>query len=175
MSKSRYLSKTQLADITGLDRDTVTKKLESLQPYSAKSNLIQYDTRLALPLLYARDSNVGLERKIEEEKLRYDTARADKMELEVKKRRDQLVEIETVGQDVDKEYAAVRSALLAIPSKLALDLATITEPAVIKKELEDSINEALSELSNPIEGISDEPTEETSEESSEDASSETET
>src|SRR6476659_7593829 len=46
------LSQTQLSDLTGKDRKTLTRRLESLQPQDGPRGAMLYDSRLALELIY---------------------------------------------------------------------------------------------------------------------------
>jgi phage terminase Nu1 subunit (DNA packaging protein) len=141
------MSITQLSELTGRDRRTVSKRLESLPVHSEDGRAKYYDVTKALPLIYNDLATIGIERKLQEEQLRFETGRADKMELDVQKRRGELVEINQVSEVVQTEYARVRAGLLAIPNKMAHVLAIVDTPAEIKSKLEDAVNEALSELS----------------------------
>lgn len=59
-----------------------------------------------------------------------------------------LVEIEAVGEAVEREYAVVRERLLAIPGKLAAKLVD-RDRVAIELALSEEINEALNELHDP--------------------------
>lgn len=143
----RYLSITKLSELTGKDRRTITKRLESLTPHKEDGRALIYDAQQALELIYTFETTVGIDKKLKEEQLRYERGRADKIQLEVEKRRGQLVEVESVALAIEKEYAAVRSGLMAIPSKMAHVLSVVDDPNEIKEKLEDAINETLGELS----------------------------
>ncbi len=147
MDSKRYLTQSHLSELTGKDRATVRKRLEGLAPYTEHNKIKYFDAHVALPMILLPENTAGIDRQIQEEKLRYDTARADKMELEVAKRRGELIEVESVAKVIEQEYSAVRAALFAIPIKMAMVLAPLTQPTEIKRELEDSINEVLQELS----------------------------
>ena len=142
MSVPKVMSITKLSDLTGKDRKTISKRLELLLPVSDDGRGKQYEVKDALPLIYANDDSLRAA-----EQLRYEKARADKMELEVTKRRGELVEISKIAKIVEQEYAAVRAGLLAIPVKLAIPLATINDATEVKNELENAVNEVLEELS----------------------------
>ncbi len=143
---SRYLSRSQLSDLTGKDRRTISKRLEGLEPHSTDGRADYYDAYKALPMLYASDSARGIDKKLLEEQLRYETARADKVSLEVEKRKGELIPFEDVCALLEKEYSAVKAGLLAIPTKLALQLSTVDQPKEVKRHIEDAINEVLTEL-----------------------------
>jgi phage terminase Nu1 subunit (DNA packaging protein) len=142
----RYLSMSQLAEVTGLDRRTVKARLAKIKPHESKTKLILYDAWLALPSLYKSEvGNIAEQSALES--LRLEKARADKIELEIARVRGGQVPIEDVALVVEKEYSRVRSSLLSIPTKLARDLSQIDDPRKIQIELETVINDCLSELS----------------------------
>ncbi len=144
----QYLSISQLSEVTGVDRRTCKDRLETLTPIiKGRSHL--YVAREAIPKII----NHGLEsaddhrKKLQEEELRHESAKADKIQLQVEKLRGELVPIEDVARVVEAEYAAVRAALLAISSKVSGELATLDSIIEIKKLLDGHINEVLAELS----------------------------
>lgn len=145
MSKSRHMSISQLADITGKDRKTVSSKLSSIEG-RPDGRAIMYDPREALPLLYGNTSKNTMEKKLAEEELKYQTARTEKIQIEVERAKGELVPIEDVASAVAKEYASVRAAILSIPSKMAQPLAHETDPELVNDALTEVINEALQEL-----------------------------
>jgi phage terminase Nu1 subunit (DNA packaging protein) len=145
----KYLSVSQLSEATGFDRRTCKDRLVSLTPIvKGRSHL--YLSREAIPLIINHGVDIdsdSAKKKIREEELRYEKARADKVQLQVEQLRAELVPIEDVARVVESEYAAVRAALLAIPSKVSAELANLTSVIEIKRHLEDHINETLAELS----------------------------
>lgn len=145
----RYLSITQLHEVTGKDRRTIKSNLSGIEPYRTDGRAIIYDTHIALPILlgFGQDEKTVI-KQIDRESLRLERAKADKIEIEVAKTRGELVAIEDVAKTVEKEYSAVRQQLISIPTKICQELSTIDDPILIKNLIEDSINEALSELSS---------------------------
>jgi hypothetical protein len=69
-----------------------------------------------------------------------------KQEFEIEQ--GELVEIEAVGREVEREYSMVRERLLTIPGKVSASLAGC-DRAVIESKLLDEITEALAELHEP--------------------------
>ena len=78
------------------------------------------------------------------EKARKDKELADRTALQNAVTRGELVAIEEVGKQVEREYAVVRERLLGIPGKLGADL-TPKQVARIEAEIRD----ALEELHDP--------------------------
>jgi phage terminase Nu1 subunit (DNA packaging protein) len=89
----------------------------------------------------------------------YERARAQKMramaeiaEIELAVKKGELVRVEIISEQIKKEYGYVREKLLAIPSKISLQLCGITEPGDIQKKLDKSINDALSDMQGDLIG-----------------------
>jgi hypothetical protein len=144
----RYLSMSQLSQVTGKDRRTVKDRLQGLEPkLEGRAHL--YDAHIALPMiLELTDGDNSVAKQMADEQLRYERERADKVALQNQKLRGEVVSIEEVANVVEGEYAAVKAALIAIPSKCAGELATMDNVIEIKKLLDGLINETLVELSS---------------------------
>ena len=144
----RYLSMTQLSEVSGYDRRTVKDRLAQLEPFKKEKNAVIYDAHLALPLLFASGKYKGkdIEKDMKEQELRYETLRADKVELELNIAKGEYVNIEDVASVVEKEYTYVRATLLSIPSRRAKALALEMDPMIIQDLLVEDIAEALNHL-----------------------------
>ena len=136
----KHISISEIAELTELDRATIRARLKDLSP-KAEGRAQTYPAREALLTVF----ELSLD-KIKAEQLRYETARANRIELQNAKLQGEVVAIEDVAGVVEKEYAAVRASLLSIPSKASIELSALTSPIEIKKRLEDLINETLEEL-----------------------------
>jgi hypothetical protein len=143
----RYLSISQLSEVTGIDRRTVKKRLANVELHEVDGRAHRYDAHAVLPILYGEVSSENIDQRLVEEQLKYETARAEKIRIEVDKLRGQLVAVEEVARVVEKEYTAVRQGMLSIPTSLAMSLAIETDTKEIKRQLEDAINAVLAELS----------------------------
>ena len=67
------------------------------------------------------------------EKALHEKAKRELAELDLKLKQDQLVEVDQVGDHLDKIFSAVRQRLLATPSKIA-PLVHAEEPVKIRRE-----------------------------------------
>lgn len=61
-----------------------------------------------------------------------------------------LVPIDSVAQEVEREYTRVRARLLAIPSKLAPEVALLEDVAECRGIIEAAITDALNELASDV-------------------------
>jgi phage terminase Nu1 subunit (DNA packaging protein) len=85
--------------------------------------------------------------KIDEE-TRLKRLQADKVELDLMERRGELVEASEVSSAWQSILSRVRSRLLKMPSSIAPIVAPLTDPHEIQKRIDDSVREALEELSD---------------------------
>lgn len=143
----RFLTLSQLAELTSLARETVRKRLGDLEPVKGEGNAYRYDTHLALPRLYkAPASKQEIDKAMAEESLLLERARREKIELDVKRMRGEYVSIEETCKAVEKEFSFVRSQLRSLPSKLAKPLSIMMDPHMVQSAIEEAINECLEEL-----------------------------
>ena len=68
------------------------------------------------------------------------------LELELAAKRKASVPVEAALAVVARDYAAVRSRLLALPSKVAPIVATMDDAEAVRELLADAVEEALAEL-----------------------------
>ena len=80
------------------------------------------------------------------ERARHEKFKADLANLELKKQRGELVEVEEVKQDWITKVLACRGRLLSLPSKVAPQLPGCDTSQEIEEILRDGIVEALGEL-----------------------------
>lgn len=73
--------------------------------------------------------------------------RANLAALEERQRAGELVEVEAVAELVGADYAAVRARMLALPSRAAPLVASITTASEAQAVLDDLMRDALAELS----------------------------
>ena len=154
MAEVKLLSVSQLSELTGKARKTITDRLEGIAVTPGPRGGHLYDPRVALERIYIVDiASEDLDLTVERSRLT--KLQADKAELELKKLRGEVVVIEDVAAAVGTEYSRVRSRLLSISSKLAQPLSNETNPALVKDEIDREVFEALEELSadTNVEGL----------------------
>jgi glutaredoxin-related protein len=144
--KNRYLSISQLSQITGKDRATLSKRLENLKPVEEKATLKKYDAWEALPLIFAADNLKGMGKKIEMITYEIEKEKLQKIRTDNEVKMGKLVYISEVAKTVEKEFIFVKAQIKAIPAKLSKMLSMENDPVVINKLLTDTINETLNEL-----------------------------
>jgi hypothetical protein len=84
--------------------------------------------------------------KITEERLKRLRHQNAKLSIEVKRLRGQLAPVEEVKRAVLAANTVVKQRLLALPSKLALQLSLLTNPAEIEALLREQLTDTINEL-----------------------------
>ena len=84
------------------------------------------------------------------EKALHEKAKRELAELDLKLKQDQLVEVDQVGNHLDKIFSAVRQRLLATPSKIAPLVHAEESVGGARIVLESAVFEVLSELSEYV-------------------------
>jgi hypothetical protein len=142
----RYLSLSQLSDITGKDRRTVAKRLAAVKPHSEKGRAILYDAPEAIEAIFLSDSVEGMDKKLLRVELAVEEERLQKLRIENGRSLGELVAVDQVAKAVEKEYSFVRAQVRSIPSKMAKPLSMVTDPNEIYSRLTDAVDECLTEL-----------------------------
>jgi hypothetical protein len=142
----RYLSISQLSEITGKDRRTVSKRLAALVPQTTKGNAQLYSAPEAIETIFVSDSVEGMDKKLIRVQLAIEEEKLQKIKIENGVSLKELVPVEDVAKAVEKEYSIVRSQIRALPSKMAKPLSMVTEPNEIYSRLQEAVDEVLLEL-----------------------------
>ena len=147
------MSISQLANITGLDRRTVTQRLEAVDHTGGEKpgQAISYDTTLALPALYPGsrlDEGDAQRLDVKLERAKLDRAKRHLAEVALAEKKRALIPADSVQSHWSAMVSNCRARLLAIPSRLALSLVGVTDPHVINDIARGLVYEALTELSS---------------------------
>lgn len=155
------VNKSTLAKIFGVSANTAGKWMGEGCPHSKAGHGVEFETVEVLEWMYGERPtlNVVKNRQVsgpevekeyydpEQEKARADKERADKLALENELRRGELVRADDVEQEWVKVLMAIRSAVLALPSNVAEELAMLESARQVKKRLTDEAHAILEELS----------------------------
>jgi phage terminase Nu1 subunit (DNA packaging protein) len=142
----RYLSQSQLSEVTGKDARTVKKRLAGIKPHSEDGRSSFYDTHVAIPLIMMADTAATNEKKLQQLEVDIVTEKLKALRYENEEQSGRLVPIEEVVKEIEREYGYVRSQIRSIPSKLAKPLSIITDPHEVHARLSDAVDECLTEL-----------------------------
>jgi phage terminase small subunit/phage terminase Nu1 subunit (DNA packaging protein) len=146
---SAIVSQAEFARAHGVSRKTVTK-------WKAEGRLVLAGGEVDVAATDARLFAAGLGRFRApvaaagepggEAKRRYTQAQAELKELELAEKRGQMVSVEDVAPILADELANVRSRLMAMPGRLAVELAAVSDAAAIERLITHEIAGALSEI-----------------------------
>jgi len=144
-------SRDQLATILGLAPVTVNKLANEGMPRASHG---RYDVAACVQWYVATwrarvdDAKAGggdtSERK------RYDAARADRAELDLKERKGQLVEVRLVRRLLTDMSEVLTSGLDGLPARLAAELAVRDEPVEVQTRLEEEVHELRTAISAAV-------------------------
>jgi phage terminase Nu1 subunit (DNA packaging protein) len=153
MSNGLFVSKGDLATTLGVAINTVTGWVRRGCPYVEKggkskpwifntADVVKWREEMAAQAAVGDTSKLD----IEEARRRKEAAQAAMIELDLAKRRGEVVEIEEVADAVGDDYANLRAKLLSLPTKLAPQVAGLEDLAKCKAIIEKGVHDALEEL-----------------------------
>ena len=137
---------TELQDITGYSRDQLLRM--------AKKGIVvrvdrgKYDLAETVQNIISNLQEMGNPKEADAKK-RYDAAKAEKIELEVRMMKAELINIEDAMIAWGKIIENFRANILSIPTAIAPDLTDCEEIGESEAIIKGAVYEALTELSNP--------------------------
>ena len=165
MSKGQIVNQSQLAETFGTTMPTVRAWVRRGCPVvqrGAKGKQWQFNTAevAAWREQEAAAAAVGDTSRmdLDESRRRKEAANAAMAEIDLAKRRGELVEVEHIAEIVGDEYSRLRQRLLGLPVKIAPMLDTAETLQERREIIEDAIVECLAELSADDDSL-EEPTE----------------
>lgn len=117
------------------------------------------DTAIALCAKFARENerlklekspSEELKEQIDRARLRKTLLEGDLIEIERDEKSGKLIAVEEAIAEIEEAFTRVRSKLLVMPDRLALELSGIDSPTEIRELLEATVRESLEELHTEI-------------------------
>ena len=141
-----YLSQSKYAEHRNVTKNYITRLIKEgrLHLINSKLNVKMCDAELD------NKSNDDKAPNYWREKALHEKAKRALAELDLKLKQDQLVEVDQVGEHLDKIFSAVRQRLLATPSKIAPLVHAEESVGGARIVLESAVFEVLSELSEYV-------------------------
>ena len=144
MGLQRFFSIRSLSQLTGRNRETISRKLEGLACKPGPKNGKLYNAKEALPLIFDVDRGEQSAINPLKEKALLDEARRKLLELELAQKRGELLSSDGLQTELEDVFSSIRSKLLNLPPKLAQRLSGRKLPGKeIEKESKELIEEAL--------------------------------
>ena len=145
------VSYAQLTDLTGKAYRTLKKAMDGLQPVGAGSggaNL--WESKQALPLIYGIGKGTEGRFDAQAEKARLDKERADNMELKNAQLRGELIHIDAIREESDRNAVSIRNRFLSMPDRLAQMLETCSSFTERRAVIDSEIRRALEALADGV-------------------------
>jgi len=141
-----YLSQSKYAEHRNVTKGYIGRLIKEgrLHLINGKLNVKMCDAELD------NKSNNGKAPNYWSERALHEKAKRELAELDLKLKNDQLVEVDQVGDHLDKIFSAVRQRLLATPSKIAPLVHAEESVGGARIVLESAVFEVLSELSEYV-------------------------
>jgi phage terminase Nu1 subunit (DNA packaging protein) len=148
------VNKSRLGLILGLSQSAIDKMLANGAPFVSKGTRKEgWRINTAAFAAWWRQDAVNAVVPEDPNKLTFDEAKAKKtqaeyerIEMENRKRRRELVTIDEVVAVMREESSIIRSHLMAIPGRVAIPAAAEKDPGIVEALLTDEINIALSNI-----------------------------
>ena len=137
----------KLAEIVGMQRATVKRRLETVEPIQVDGQSKIYDSKVALAAIFESTDNP------QKQKARLDGLRADKVELDLQLQKQEVVSLDDIVSDLERAGVEIKNKMLGIPTKAAPLIIGQTKLPRIKEILEDLIHEALESIGDSGRGI----------------------
>ena len=120
MEKQEYLSQSKYAEHRNVTKGYIGRLIKEgrLHLIKGKLNVAMSDAELENKSNDDKAPNYWREKALHEKAL-HEKAKREPAELDLKLKQEQLVEVDQVGEHLDKIFSAVRQRLLATPSKIA--------------------------------------------------------
>lgn len=142
MGADDLYSISQLADLTTLDRATVRKRLDGVEPRGGSKNAKTYSLREALPALIA-----GASAEYDAARLRKTQAEADLRELELAVERGAYLPVKDVRDYAVRLFKGMHGRLAAqMPRRVAAALYKAGSPELIAEILEREVGRDFNDL-----------------------------
>ncbi|HWT00206.1 MAG TPA: DUF1441 family protein [Pyrinomonadaceae bacterium] len=136
------LSISQLAKLCGLDRATVTKRLEAVPSAPGEKGAKLYLLSEALPALIAGESS-----EMDDAKLRKTQAEADLKELEYRREQNEVVEVKEVADYALRLFKAINNRVaVRFPREIAAQVYKAESPAHATEILQRELGRLFNEL-----------------------------
>lgn len=142
----QIVSKAELAKILGKDEKTLLRWHKDGLPIRKRGKrgvASQYDTEEVVDWLVAQ---AGTKKEMDSARIRLANAQARKVEIEIERMEGEQIALEDMKLLWANVLARFRAKILALPARLAMQLADMNDPKKIERLLKNHCAEALNEL-----------------------------
>lgn len=134
----------QLAELTGLNRETVKKRVSDLKYEDGPRNSRLYDSREALPKIYLPEDSKVID--LNQARANLATRQTEKIELDMELRRGDYVVRSEVRDAIIAMLTAFRAKMLGLPTKAVPQLKVAKDGVEQEQIILELVHDALKEL-----------------------------
>lgn len=145
----KEISASQLSTITGKSYRTIAAKLLSVPIARKDSTGIYYEIRKALEAVYISKEESDYDKDenlLMKQKLKHETAKAEKAQIEVELLSGESLKTEVVEKVWTTMTSSFRAKILAVPTQVSLQLLGEKDVKKIEEKIKNAQYEALDEL-----------------------------
>lgn len=152
--KTMQFSLRELAELSAKTFRTVKKRLENLQSTPGEHGAMLYELKPAIQAIFKPDEQGAPTKSMqyyrmlrEKSEARLARGKANKIEFEVGRLKNQLIDVAEAQALISNMIVTFRSKILALPSKCAAQVTGLEDTEEVEEILKDTVYEALNELS----------------------------
>lgn len=139
------ISLNYLSELTGFDRRRVTRAVSGLPHADGPNNSKTIDSVQALRVLFAGADGERLD--AQQERAMLDRVRRELGELDLARRRHDLIPVEEVREAWASQITIAKGRLLSLPSRISGEVLRLKSQREIENVIRDQIHTILMELS----------------------------
>jgi len=142
----------ELAEILGVAIKTIGRWVDKGMPVRSDGNdrksrrERRFDTAAVIRWLVDGPADLTPAARLDAAKLRKQSASTTLKELELGERSGRLIDMEIPAEQINEQFAVLKSQLLAIPARLTHQVAATSEPDVVRRILVEELEDIASEL-----------------------------
>jgi len=154
MESGCLVSTKEMAEVFGVTRRAIGQFVESGMP---KVELGKFYLPECVQWLLDRRTEPEESRNLRNQRLKLILAQTEKTEIDIKIRRDGLIELTEVSHVINELTMIFTSQLDPIGSRLAPDLVGLTDTAEIKERIDDETRQVRASVADIVEAWADNP------------------
>ena len=149
LTHNTLLSMADLERLTGVTFKPIQKRLAKLEPAEVKGSKKLYCSKKALPLVLRVAADKGA-LDLSQERAKLARAQTEKIEIEIKKQLEQLVDKDEFMEDFEKSFASLKESLLQLGDSVAQEILDTgaKNKDTVANIIEDRIHSFLEDVAN---------------------------
>lgn len=141
---SEWISQNKAAKEVGCSQQYISMLIKMGMPSNSRKQVRLSDVRSRLK----RKNGTGGDPDYWKERAKHEQIKAQLAELELKRKKEELVPLDQVQEHLEKMFSVIKQKLISLPSRITHLITAEKKQAGKKRIFEEEIREVLLELSN---------------------------